>query len=138
VAVGAAAAAGAADAGWPGAPLPERAARDDWPARIAVPCGARIQLVPVADIDRVEAQANYVELHVGARALVLRETLSSFAARLDPRRFLRVHRSRIVRLDGVVEAEPHPSGRYVLRLRDGTRVVTGRSYAGAVREALGL
>jgi two-component system LytT family response regulator len=109
-----------------------------YPARIAVPCGTRIHLVPVAGIDRVEAQANYIELHVGARSLVLRETLTHFQARLDPRRFLRVHRSRIVRLDAVVEAEPHPSGRYALRLHDGSRVATGRSYAAAVREALGL
>jgi two-component system LytT family response regulator len=106
--------------------------------RIAVPVGARIQLVPVAEIDHVQAQANYVELHVGARELVLRETMNHLEARLDPARFLRVHRSRIVRLDGIVEAEPHPSGRYALRLRSGVRVVTGRSYAAKVRAVLGL
>lgn len=106
--------------------------------RIAVPCGMRIHLVPVEDIDHVEAQANYVELHIGARSLVLRETLANFSARLDPARFLRVHRSRIVRLDGVLEAEANDSGRYALRLRCGARLVTGRSYAGAVRVALGL
>ena len=106
--------------------------------RIAVPCGTRIHLVPVDDIDHVQAQANYVELHIGARSLVLRETLANFAARLDPTRFLRVHRSRIVRLDGVLEAEASDSGRYALRLRCGARLVTGRSYAGAVRAALGI
>jgi two-component system LytT family response regulator len=106
--------------------------------RIAVPVGARIQLVSVAEIDHVQAQANYVELHVGARELVLRETMNHLEARLDPARFLRVHRSRIVRLDGIVEAEPHPSGRYALRLRSGVRVVTGRSYAAKVRAVLGL
>lgn len=120
------------------AAVPAEATAPPYPARIAVPCGTRIHLVPVADIDHVEAQANYVELHIGARSLVLRETLASFAARLDPARFLRVHRSRIVRLDGVLEAESNPSGRYALRLRCGTRLVTGRSYAGAVRAALGL
>ena len=106
--------------------------------RIAVPCGTRIHLVPVDDIDHVQAQANYVELYIGARSLVLRETLANFAARLDPTRFLRVHRSRIVRLDGVLEAEASDSGRYALRLRCGARLVTGRSYAGAVRAALGM
>lgn len=106
--------------------------------RIAVPCGTRIHLVPVDEIDHVQAQANYVELHIGARSLVLRETLANFAGRLDPARFLRVHRSRIVRLDGVLEAEASDSGRYALRLRCGARLVTGRSYAGAVRSALGL
>jgi two-component system LytT family response regulator len=106
--------------------------------RIAVPVGARIQLVSVADIDHVQAQANYVELHVGPRELVLRETMNHLESRLDPARFLRVHRSRIVRLDGIVEAEAHPSGRYALRLRSGVRVVTGRSYAAKVRAVLGL
>lgn len=106
--------------------------------RIAVPVGARIQLVPVAEIDHVQAQANYVELHVGPRELVLRETMNHLESRLDPARFLRVHRSRIVRLDGIVEAEAHPSGRYALRLRSGVRVVTGRSYAAKVRAVLGL
>lgn len=116
----------------------EHAVEQRYAERIAVPCGTRIHLVPVTDIDHIQAQANYVELHIGARSLVLRETLSNFASRLDPARFLRMHRSQIVRLDGVLEAEANPSGRYALRLRCGARLVTGRSYSGVVRAALGL
>jgi two-component system LytT family response regulator len=134
------AAAGAASQDAPAAraPAPAIDAVPCYAARIAVPCGTRIHLVPVEDIDHVQAQANYIELHIGAKSLVLRETLGNFSSRLDPVRFLRVHRSRIVRLDGVLEAEPNPSGRYALRLRCGARLVTGRSYAAAVRAALGL
>ena len=106
--------------------------------RIPVPVGGRIHLVETAQIDHVDAHANYVELHLGQRSLVLRETMTRLESRLDPRRFLRVHRSRLVRLDGIVEAQAHASGRFLLRLKCGARIVTGRSYAARVRNALGV
>ena len=119
----------------PPEPLAE-AAR--YPERIAVPVGGRIHLVETAQIDHVDSHANYVELHLGTRSLVLRETMTSLESRLDPHRFLRVHRSRLVRLDGIVEAQAHASGRFLLRLKCGARIVTGRSYAARVRHALGV
>jgi two-component system LytT family response regulator len=91
-----------------------------------------------AQIDHVDAHANYVELHLGTRSLVLRETMTHLESRLDPKRFLRVHRSRLVRLDGILEAQAHASGRFLLRLKCGARIVTGRSYAARVRDALGV
>ncbi|HMB56842.1 MAG TPA: LytTR family DNA-binding domain-containing protein [Arenimonas sp.] len=109
-----------------------------YPARIAVPVGLRIQLVPVDEIDFVSAHANYVELHLGARTLVLRATMTQLEARLDPTRFLRVHRSRMVRLDGIVDVETSASGQFLLRLKSGTRVASGRSYHPRLRVALGL
>jgi two-component system LytT family response regulator len=109
-----------------------------WPTRLAVPVNGRIHLVETAEIDHVDSHANYVELHLGERSLVLRETMSNLESRLDPARFLRVHRSRLVRLDGIVEARAHASGRYLLRLKCGARLVTGRSYAARVRSALGV
>jgi two-component system, LytTR family, response regulator len=118
-------------------PVPAPAAAD-YPPRLAVTVGARIHLVDVATIERVDAHANYVELHLGARSLVLRETLSNLEARLDPRRFLRVHRSHLVQVEAIVEAHPQDSGRFALRLRSGARVVTGRSHGARVRMALGL
>jgi two-component system LytT family response regulator len=115
-----------------------RVAASAYVERLAVPLAGRIHLVETAQIDHVDAHANYVELHVGARALVLRETLSHLESRLDPARFLRVHRSRIVRLDGVVEAEARDSGRFLLRLKCGAAVLSGRSYAARIRAALGV
>ena len=120
----------------PAVPQAGREAR--YPERLAVPVGGRIHLVEAALIDHVDAHANYVELHLGARSLVLRETLTRLESRLDPKLFLRVHRSRLVRLDGVLEAQPHASGRFALRLKSGASIVTGRSYAARVREVLGL
>lgn len=104
--------------------------------RLAVPHGPRIQLVPVEEIDHISAHANYVELHLGQRTLLLRETMTRLEARLDPQRFLRIHRSRIVRVDGIVDVEPYASGQYVLRLKCGVRVATGRSYWSRVRALL--
>jgi len=109
-----------------------------FPERLSVPINGRIHLVETAQIDHVDAHANYVELHLGSRSLVLRETLTHLESRLDPKHFLRVHRSRLVRLDGILEAQAHASGRFLLRLKCGARIVTGRSYAARVRGALGV
>jgi two-component system LytT family response regulator len=119
-------------------PEPQAEAAANYPERIPVPVGGRIHMVETAQIDHVDSHANYVELHLGPRSLVLRETMTSLEARLDPGRFLRVHRSRLVRLDGIVEAQAHASGRFLLRLKCGARIVTGRSYAARVRSALGV
>lgn len=119
-------------------PLRADAVRNDYLQRLAVPVGARMQLLPVAVIYCVVAQANYVELHANGRSFLLRATMAGLEARLDPRLFVRVHRSRIVRLDAIRDIEPLDSGQYLLRLADGMRIATGRSYRDKLREALGL
>lgn len=106
--------------------------------RIAVPDGPRLRLVEVDDIVQLLAQGNYVELVLPGRSLLLREPLSSLVARLDPARFVRVHRSRAVRIDMVEQVEPGRGGCYVLRLKDGSRLLSGRQYRDALRAALGI
>ena len=108
------------------------------PRRLALPIGRRMQMVELDELDCALAQANYVELKVGSRSFVLRDTISGFHARLDPQRFLRIHRSAIVRLDAIREVEPLASGRYRVSLHSGQRLVSGRSYRDALRVALGL
>lgn len=108
------------------------------PRRLALPIGRRMQMVELDELDCALAQANYVELKVGTRSFVLRETISGFHARLDPQRFLRIHRSAIVRIDAIREVEPLASGRYRVNLHSGLRLVSGRSYRDALRAALGL
>ena len=108
------------------------------PRRLALPIGRRMQMVELDELDCAMAQANYVELKVGARSFVLRETLQGFQARLDPARFLRIHRSTIVRIDAIREVEPLASGRYRVNLHGGLRLVSGRSDRDALRLALGL
>ena len=107
-------------------------------SRLAVPDQGRLRVIAVDDIDHVLAQRNYVELFVGERAYRLRETLSHLEARLDPAQFVRIHRSRLVRLDGVADIEALAHGQYLLRLRNGTRLRSGRSYRNVVRRAFGL
>jgi len=109
-----------------------------YPERIAVPDGERLRMVPVDQISMLVAQGNYVELVLPGRSLLLRETLASLVARLDPARFVRIHRSRAVRIDLVDQVEACGAGQYWLRLRDGTCLATGRSYRHALRAALGL
>ena len=119
-------------------PADASTANAQYPARLAVPDGARLRMVEVADITMLVAQGNYVELVVGGRSLLLRDTLTSLVARLDPSRFVRVHRSRAVRVDLVDQVEPCGAGQYWLRLKDGSSLTSGRRYRDALRDALGL
>jgi two-component system LytT family response regulator len=119
-------------------PADASTANAQYPARLAVPDGTRLRMVEVADISMLVAQGNYVELVVAGRSLLLRETLTSLVSRLDPSRFVRVHRSRAVRVDLVDQVEPCGAGQYWLRLKDGSSLTSGRRYRDALREALGL
>jgi two-component system LytT family response regulator len=104
---------------------------------IAVRDGERIVCVPLADIDWIGADDYYVQLHVGGRAYLLREPLKELEARLDPQRFVRVHRSAIVALDRVVELRAGAGDPHV-RLRDGTKLRLSRSRKTRLRALLGL
>jgi two-component system LytT family response regulator len=106
--------------------------------RLAIRDGGRVTFVAVDDVERAEAAGNYVELHAAGRTFLMRETLAGLEQRLDAERFLRVHRRTIVRLDRVVALEPAGGGEYVLSLRGGARVASGRSYRGRLLAALGL
>ncbi|WP_187471164.1 LytR/AlgR family response regulator transcription factor [Luteimonas viscosa] len=106
--------------------------------RLAVPDGARLRMVPVEEITMLVAQGNYVELVLAGRSLLLRETLGSLVERLDPARFVRIHRSRAVRIDLIEQVEPCGAGQYWMRLRDGSCLTSGRSFRKPLREALGI
>jgi two-component system LytT family response regulator len=86
----------------------------------------------------VLAQGNYVELKIDGRSLLLRETMAGIATKLDPKLFVRIHRSRIVRIDLVEQIEAYGAGQYMLRMRSGIRMTSGRSYRSVLRRALGL
>jgi len=106
------------------------------PDRLAVRSGERFDLIPVASIDWIEAADNHVELHCGPARHLLGETLTGLERRLDPRRFLRVHRSRMVNRDRVVAVHVLVGGTYELELRDGTRLTSGRQYRDSVQALL--
>ena len=115
-----------------------RGAGPAYPERVVVRTAGRIRFLPVHDIDYVRAESNYVRIHAGGASHVLRETLGALEARLDPRRFLRVHRSLLVQTSRIVEMEPLFQGEYVLRLRDGTKLTSGRTYRARIQQALGI
>ena len=81
-----------------------------------------------AEIDWVEACGNYAKLHTSARTHLIRETMNSLEARLDSRRFARIHRSTIVNLDRVRDMALWFSGDYLVRLVDGTELKLSRWY----------
>lgn len=98
------------------------------PARFEVRVGRRVRFVDADRIEWVEADGDYVRLHADGQAYLLRESLGRLAERLDPRRFVRVHRSAIVRADRVAELQPLANRDAVLRLRDGTPVRASRTH----------
>jgi two-component system LytT family response regulator len=96
--------------------------------RILVHVDERALLVPVERIDWIEADRNYVWLHVAGKALPLRQPISSIEDRLDPQHFLRVNRSVIVRIDAIGELQPWSHGDYRVVLTDGTTTMWSRRY----------
>lgn len=115
---------------------PEPAAPRVYPERLPLPLGQRRVLVPVEDIELVVAQRNYLEVQTAERSFVLRQPLAAFAAELDPRRFVQVHRSLLVRAGAVREIRPLESARFRLTLHSGKQVRSGRNYREAVRTLL--
>jgi two-component system, LytTR family, response regulator len=96
--------------------------------RLAIRSDGRVRLVDVDEVDRIEAAGNYVEVYAGGKAHLMRETLSSLEARLDPERFVRVSRSSIVSVDRVRELQPMFNGDFVVVLGDGTEVAGSRRF----------
>ena len=106
------------------------------PQRLAIKSAGRISFVDVAEIDWVEAEDNYVRVHTGRESHLLRETMNNLEKRLDPAKFIRVHRSRIINIERVKELHPLFHGEYDIALKDGTRLETGRGYRKQVQRLL--
>ncbi len=105
-------------------------------SRIAIRSGGHVTLVKIESIDWVEAADNYVCLHCGPETHIVRETMNSFERRLDPHRFLRIHRSTIVNLDQIKEMQPWFRGDYQVILHGGSKLTLSRSYREKLRGIL--
>lgn len=106
--------------------------------RIPVEMRGQVRVVPVEEIDFIEADGPYAELHAGDHRYLIRERMQNLEEKLDPRAFIRIHRSTIVavnRIDTFLVAE---GGRYAVRLKNGTRLRVARSRRDAVTGALGI
>ncbi len=100
--------------------------------RIAVRSGDKITLVEVAQIDWIEAQDYYVNIHCGKTTHLIRESLTHLEARLDSGQFLRIHRSTIVNVGRIRELVKHFRGEYFVVLHDGKKLKLSRTYHEAV------
>ena len=104
--------------------------------RMVARTGGRILILRVDDVDWIEAAANYVRVHIGPKQYLVRETMTHLESKLDPDKFLRIHRSMIVRKDRIKELEPLFQGDYSIILVDGTRLTSSRGYRERVQSFL--
>jgi len=101
--------------------------------RLIVRSGGRVIFIPVDEIDWIEAEANYVRLHLsGNLAHLSRQTMGKLAEQLDGSRFLRIHRSFIVNVNRIRELHPG-SGDFIVLLRNGKQLPCSRTYRPALQ-----
>jgi two-component system LytT family response regulator len=105
-------------------------------SQLAVRIGRSFRFVDVEDIDWIEAQGDYAEIHVGTRTHLIRESLNTLSARLDSSAFLRIHRGAIVRLNRIAGVSSLPNRDCSLTLRNGTALRVSRTYSDHLRKLL--
>ena len=95
---------------------------------LAVKARGRTVILLVDEIDWVGAADNYLELHAGANTYVVRETMSQLQSKLDPQKFVRIHRSTLVNVGRIKELHPLFAGDQVVLLHDGTKLQVSRTH----------
>ncbi|HWR16941.1 MAG TPA: LytTR family DNA-binding domain-containing protein [Terriglobales bacterium] len=104
--------------------------------RLVIKTGGRVVFLKSEEIDWVEAAANYVRIHTGHDEYLMRETMNAFEAKLDRRRFMRIHRSIIVNLEKIKELQPCNNGEYIVVLRTGKELSLSRSFRDRIQDYL--
>jgi two-component system, LytTR family, response regulator len=112
-------------------------APDAFLQRVLIRDGERVFPVKLDDVIRISAEEKYVRLHLKQRSYLYRTALSNLVERLDPRKFVRVHRSEVLNLDFIAELQPWSHGDYVIVLRDGNKIPLSRTYREQLLRALG-
>ena len=113
----------------------EKIRRDrSFPEWVLLKADGKNVFVKVKDIDWIESSRNNVRIHVGPTIYLLHETTSAIASRLDPKKFLRIHRSAIVNIERIKELHPWFNGDYAVILRDGTQLTLSSSYRDRLKE----
>ena len=105
--------------------------------RLVVKSGGSTRFVRVADIDWIEAAGVYANLHIGGKELLYRAALNELADKLDPVRFVRIHRSAIVNIESILHLEPISHGEFEVILKDGSRPRISRTYRSQLEKRLG-
>jgi two-component system LytT family response regulator len=104
--------------------------------RIVVRDGTKVHIIPVAKLDYVEAQDDYISLHSEKKSYLKQQTISVLERQLDGRQFVRIHRSYIVRLDRIARIEPYAKDSRVVVLTDGTQLPVSRPGYARLKELL--
>src|SRR5205085_376669 len=117
--------------------LEELKAESNYLERLVIKSGGRIFFLETDEIDWIEAEGNYVSVHTGKKSHLIRETISNLESKLDPKKFLRIHRSSIINLNRIQELQPWFHGEYHILLQDGTQLTLSRNYRERLQEALG-
>uniref|UniRef100_UPI00404B48A6 LytR/AlgR family response regulator transcription factor n=1 Tax=Cephaloticoccus sp. TaxID=1985742 RepID=UPI00404B48A6 len=106
--------------------------------RILIKSSGDIYFLKAEEIDWIEAEGDYMKFHAAGRSHLMRETMARLEARLDPKRFMRIHRSTIVNIDRLRKLSPSFAGEYAVVLQDGTKLKLSRGYhyriAGLLKE----
>jgi two-component system, LytTR family, response regulator len=110
---------------------------DRWLERLVIRSDGRAIIVPVAEVNWIEARGDYLRVHAGSTCHLLRGTMKELEGQLDPAAFVRIHRSTIVRLQQIKELQPHFRGDYVVILKDGTLLKLARGCRDQLEAALG-
>ena len=96
--------------------------------RLVLKAGGRVTFLDVSDVDWIEASGVYVNLHVGQKMHLYRSSVAHLLHRLDPARFVRVHRSAAVNTERIQELQPRSHGDYTVVLKDGTELIMSRGF----------
>ena len=105
--------------------------------RLVIKNGGRVFFLNVQDVHCIESEGNYVRVYDNQKGYLLRETISSLEGQLDPKQFLRIHRSAIVKIDRIKEMQPWFHGEYRIIMENGKQLALSRNYRSNLQEAVG-
>ena len=114
-----------------------RTAPGKYTERLVIKAGGRVFFLSTQEVDWIEAEGNYVRIHSASKSYLIRETISNLETELDPKEFLRIHRSTIVRIDRIQELQTWFHGEYRVLMRDGSELMLSRTYRDRLQEVLG-
>ena len=110
---------------------------DKWAREFWVPHKSELKRIETSQIDRIEAERDYMRLHVGPRSYLMHQTIKALEARLDPEEFIRLHRSHIVRIDRIAGLKHEGGGIWHARLADDNEIRIGRTFLSRAKSIAG-
>ncbi|WP_164119008.1 LytTR family DNA-binding domain-containing protein [Sphingorhabdus sp. Alg239-R122] len=112
-------------------------AESEWAEEFWVPHKSELKRIATDQIDRIEAERDYMRLHVGSRSYLMHQTIKALEARLDPGQFIRLHRSHIVRIDRIAGLKHEGGGIWHARLNDESEIRIGRTFLSKAKKIAG-